>query len=122
MKKPTSFKNKIAIVGVPTAADRAIRHGAAWPHGQRGENLVDQDRQVPFSHVALHLVCRTAGRAARNGEADLGVQGAGHRHRLSPRRRLRWRCAHGRRGLLPRPGPVGASGVATDARCSTVTK
>ena len=37
-------------IGVPSASDRAIRDGAARRRVERGENLVDQDRQVPFSH------------------------------------------------------------------------
>ena len=39
---------------MPTASDRAVGHGAARPERQRGENLLDEDRQVPFSH-GLHL-------------------------------------------------------------------
>ena len=38
-------------LGVPTATDRAVRDGAAGTEGQRGENLVDEDRQMPFSHA-----------------------------------------------------------------------
>jgi hypothetical protein len=50
---------------VPTATDRAVDHGAARPKIERGENLVDHDRQVPFSHVVLHLSLSAAGRPAR---------------------------------------------------------
>ena len=74
---------------MPTAADRAISHGAAGTDGQRGENLVDQDRQVPFSHVALHLVCRTAGRSARrriNGPGTVRCPGRRGARRAPPAR------------------------------------
>ena len=52
-------------IGVPTAADRAVDHGAARSQVEGGENLVDHDRQVPFSHVVLHLSLSAAGRPAR---------------------------------------------------------
>ena len=38
-------------LGVPTATDRAVCNGAAGTKSQRGENLVDEDRQMPFSHA-----------------------------------------------------------------------
>ena len=74
-------------LGVPTAADRAVRHGAARANRERGNDLVDHDRQVPFSHGASHLVCRAAGRPARrrmNGRGTVRCPGRRGARRAPP--------------------------------------